>query len=175
MPPRHQSLQGLGLTQNCPMLLCRAISRAGLQRPDQGCLPWSPPWSCYGRKIEVIREDGKNQKCFLWRTSGWWRVTLEAGSHPAGGIWRSGCWRDGLAPQQGCCPAGLKRTWQGPFDSGGYFLSLLMAEPFLLEPRGGAGVFNESLFQPPWKYSCDLLSPRPPAPDDAQGDCAYEL
>lgn len=47
-------------------------------------------------------------------------------------------------------------------DSGGLwglFLISATAEPFFLEPRGGAAAFTESLFQLPWKYSCDLLSP----------------
>lgn len=44
-------------------------------------------------------------------------ATLEAGSHPAGGVWRSGGRRDGLAPERGC-PAGLGRTRPGPLTLG---------------------------------------------------------
>lgn len=36
------SYRGQGLRWSCPPLLCRAISRTSLQRPDQEHPPWSP-------------------------------------------------------------------------------------------------------------------------------------
>lgn len=43
--PRDTSpYRGQGLRWSCLPLLCRAICRTRLQRPDQGCPPWSPLW-----------------------------------------------------------------------------------------------------------------------------------
>lgn len=135
---------GRGLRRNSPASLCRAISRTGLQRPGQGCPPWSPPWCCYGGKLEVPRKDWKNQKCFLWRTGGWWEP-------PSWGHlevrWRA---------RWACTPARVSSGTQehSARALGLWGLFLISADGSShssWSQGGGAGVFIESLFQLPWK------------------------